>query len=342
MKHFGWARRRLARSLRVRFGVFVLACMLLPAIFAELVAADAPIVAVGRSGVVLLPAIVPPAAQRGMSHEQLAALYRDDVAIWPLVRFGPDSVSDAGGNAPMSWRHPLGTDVSGRDVLARLTHGGRAALGLALLALALAVSFGVLFGLAAGWLGGFWDETLSRAAELVEAFPAVVVVALIRAIDPERGTWSLLFALAAVRWAEVARLVRAEVIRLSSADFVLAARALGCPRGRIARRHVLPHAIGPVLVSAMFGLVSLVVLEVAVSFLGLGQRGSWGAMIAEGQGGGPPFGSATAAWWAGGAVALTLLSAYLLADALREALDARLAARHPVSTGPFSKRARVG
>ena len=323
MSHLGATRARLARSTRFRLAALLLALLALPTLFADLLAADAPIVAVGAGGVVLWPAVVAPASQRDKTPEQIASLYADDFAVWPLVRSGPDAVSDRGPDAPMSLRHPLGTDGGGHDVFARLLHGGRVALGLALLALVLGVSFGVLVGALAGWLGGFWDETLSRAAELVEAFPAVVIVALIRAIDPERATWSLLLALAAVRWAEVARLVRAEVMRVSSADFVLAARALGSPRARILRRHVLPHALGPVLVSGTFGLVSVVLLEVAVSFLGLGHHGSWGVMIAEGL----QPGSATAAWWAAAALALTLLAAYGLADAVRQALDARIADR---------------
>ncbi len=93
---------------------------------------------------------------------------------------------------------------------------------------------------------------------------------LARAIDPRWSVWSLFFAIVVVRWAEVARLMRAEVVRLRGSEFVLAAEALGCSRQRVVWRHILPHAVQPLFVSATFGVASLVLLEVAVSFLGLG------------------------------------------------------------------------
>lgn len=327
MTHLAWLRRRLARSVRVRVGALMLALIVMPAIFAELIAADAPVVAVGPSGVTLLPAVVMPDSHRGLTREQIAAHHADDLTVWPLVRHGPSSVSDVGPNAEGSWRHPLGTDLRGRDLLARLIYGGRAAFALAFLALALSLVFGVILGGLAGYIGGFWDEVLSRPIELIDAFPTVIVVAIVRAIYPDGTLWSLVFAVAAVRWAEVARLVRAEVVKLSAGDFVVAARAIGCTHTRILRRHILPHTLRPVIVSLMFGVASVVLLEVAVSFLGLGLEGSWGTMIAEGLSVGAERSrwSANLSLWAGGALAATVAAAYLLADAVGEAIDARVA-----------------
>lgn len=321
MTHWGWVRRRLRHSARLRLGVMVLAFIALPAVFAELWAADAPIIAVGTSGVMLLPAIIEPDRHDGLDRRAIAELHAHDATVWPLVRCGPESSCAIGANAPSSWSHPLGTDGNGRDVFARLIYGARSALGLALAAIVLSVLFGGFFGALAGWVGGFWDEMLSRPVEFIQAFPAIIVVALVRAIVDDSTMWSLLVAVAAVRWAEVARLVRAEVVRTAGADFVTAARALGCGRIRILRRHILPYALRPVVVSSMFAIASIVMLEVAVSFLGLGTRGSWGTMIADGL---VSEGGARSAMWAGVSLAVTVLAAYLIADATEEALDSRV------------------
>ncbi len=321
MTHWRWVRRRLRRSARFRLGVMVLAFIALPAVFAELWAADAPIVAAGASGVMLLPAIVAPDAHAGLDRRGIAELHARDFAVWPLVRCGPESRCAIGANAPSSWSHPLGTDGYGRDVFARLIYGARSALGLALAAIVLSVLFGAAFGALAGWAGGFWDEMLSRPVEFIQAFPAVIVVALVRAVVDDSTMWSLLLAVAAVRWAEVARLVRAEVVRTAGAEFVTAARALGCGPVRILRRHILPHALRPVVVSSMFAVASIVMLEVAVSFLGLGTRGSWGTMIADGL---VSEAGTRSALWAGVSLAVTVIAAYLMADATEEVLDARV------------------
>lgn len=321
MTHGGWLRRWLGRSRRVRLGVLVLAAVALPAVFAEILAADAPLVAVGSSGVTVLPAVVPPAAYEGRDRVGIAAYHEDDTAIWPLVRCGPTSDCGDGADAGASLAHPFGTDAAGRDVLARVVYGARHALGLALAALFLASVLGVSLGALAGYVGGFWDEVLARPIELVQAFPAIVVVAVVRAIFPDQAAWSLVLAVAAVRWAEVARLVRAEVVRVGAQPHVLAARALGCGHVRVLRRHIFPPALRPVVVSAMFGVASIVLLEVAVSFLGIGVEGSWGVMIAEGLGGD----SLRTTVAAGAALGITVAATYLVADATEESLDATVA-----------------
>lgn len=311
-------RRRLSKSLRMRTGALVFALLALTGVFADLLAADAPIIAFGgEHGVVLFPAIV------------RRTDVGDNAALWPLVHYGPETIAEP--SASSSWAHPLGTDAQGRDVFARLVHGTRAALGLAVVALVLALLFGVLLGAFAGYVGGFWDELLARPAELVETFPAIVVVAVVRAVAPEHTAWSLAIAVAAVRWAEIARLVRAEVIRFGSADFVEAARALGCSHTRILRRHILPHALRPVIVSALFAVPSVVLLEAAVSFLGFGFHGSWGVMIASGGWRAPLFGLL--------ALGATVGASYLCADALGEALDARVAATSLSASWRATRRA---
>jgi peptide/nickel transport system permease protein len=306
--------------MRVRLGGLVLALVALTGIFAEVVAGAAPVLAVGQSGVTLLPALLRAEEYRAMSREAIALRHRDDFAWWPLVRHGPERVSEA--YAPASLAHPLGTDAEGHDVAARLVYGARTVLGLALLAIVAAASLGMLLGVMAGWVGGFFDELLARPVELVQAFPAVIVVALVRAAAPGLAAWSLVLGVTAVRWAEVARLARGEVIRVGSSELVEASRALGCSPARILRRHILPQALRPVIVSALFAIPSVVLLEVAVSFLGYGAASSWGTMLAQSMRGG-----VRAPLCAALLLAVTVGSAYLLADALGEALDVRVAAR---------------
>jgi peptide/nickel transport system permease protein len=320
--HFSWLRRRLRRSARARLGALILAFIVLPAIFAETVAADVPLFTMGPDGVTVLAAVITPPRHAGKSRMEIIDLHRDDFVIWPLIRCGPATTCDVGPDAPVSLSHPLGTDHRGRDSLARVIYGARTALGLALVALALALLLGILLGGLAGYVGGFWDEVLSRPVEFVEAFPAIIVVAVVRAVFDDESLWSLALAVAAVRWAEIARLFRAEVIRATNADHVMAARALGCSHLRILRRHIAPQALRPVAVSLMFGVASVVLLEVAVSFLGLGSGGSWGAMIADGL---HAEAAAGGAMWAGAALAATVLASYLMADAFNEAVDARSA-----------------
>ncbi|MBI4699614.1 MAG: ABC transporter permease subunit [Deltaproteobacteria bacterium] len=313
--HFSRARRRLGHAWRIRAGLLVLALVALPALFAELLAADAPIVAQTPQGWALLPAV-------GRAAPAGAGWDRARFAIWPVLRHGPNTASAAGPHAAATWEHPLGTDGAGRDVAARLIYGARGALGAAAAALLAALLLGVVAGALAGHFGGFWDELLARPVELCAAFPPVVVAAVVLVAWPGGSVGALALAVAAVRWAELARLVRAEVIRLGAADFVLGARAVGCSPWRLLARHVLPHAMGPVLVSLMFGMASTVLLEAALSFLGIGLDVSWGSLIA---GGLAPSARPTPLLAAAAALAVTVGASYLVADALGENVDGRVA-----------------
>ncbi len=324
MNHFAWIRRRLSRSVRVRIAMLVLSTIALPAVFAELIASPAPVVAYGAGGFVAFPTVFHPAAYPpgALEPDVIAAHHQGDLALWPIFRHGPSTISKAGAHAAPSGLHLLGTDGRGRDLFVRLIYGGRVALGIAVVSLVLAMLVGGLMGAVAGYFGGAWDELLARPIELVETFPSVFVVAVVRAAYPEGSLWSLALAVAAVRWAEVARLVRAEVVKTASADYVLAARALGCTHQRILLRHILPVALRPTLESSVFGIASVVILEVSVSFLGLGPDVSWGATIADSVTQGGAVGPAL---WAGAALVATVGAAFMLADAAGEALSARVA-----------------
>jgi peptide/nickel transport system permease protein len=188
---------------------------------------------------------------------------------------------------------------------------------------------GVALGGLAGYSGGFWNDRLARLVETIDTFPAIIVVALVRAIERQPSALSLVLAVAFVRWAEVARLVRAEVLLASTEDYVSAARALGVSPFRIFWTHILRNAMGPVIVSSVFGIASVVLLEAAISFLGMGapsQVASWGETLAEGARNPTELRLIILP-------ALALLAMvgglYLIADALRDAMDP-----HTVRGGP--------
>lgn len=318
MSHLGIAWERLRRSRRATAGLVLLGLVALPGVFAELCASSAPLVAWDGAHLTVLPAVTGARAPE-------APL----VALHAPVRFGPEDTSPAGPLAPPSGAHPLGTDAKGRDLFARLVYGARTALGLSLFAVALGIVLGAFLGGLAGYFRGFWNERLVRLVETVETFPAIVVVALVRAIEQKPSALSLVIAVALVRWAEVARLVREEVLRASVEGYVLGARALGASPLRILVRHIAPNAVGPLLVSSVFGVASVVLLETAVSFLGMGGElaaASWGETLAEGAR--TPSAPALVVL-PGALLALVLIGSYLIADALRDALDPKAVRRRP-------------
>lgn len=219
----------------------------------------------------------------------------------------------------------LGTDSSGRDVLALLLHGGRAVLGTAILAVFVATIAGAFVGALVGLSSLRRNRSLERWLEAVDTFPAIVVVALFRCIEEHPSNIPVIAAVAIVKWAEVARIVRAESLRLGQEDFVLAARALGASKLSIARRHVLPHVTAAVSVSAALGIASVVLLDTAVAFLGMGpgtDAASWGELLGEGlrSAAGRPLGGPLV-WAPLGLLTATVAAAYLFADALRDAQD---------------------
>jgi peptide/nickel transport system permease protein len=311
-----WA--RLRHSRRATWGVVLLGVLALGGVFAELLASPAPLVTSGPAGISFLPGVVHAAAYEGKRRDEIDRLHRGDAALWPLVRYGPTTL-----DTPGSADHPLGTDAEGRDLFARLVWGARTALGLSAGAVALGMILGVALGGLAGYERGFWNDRLVRLVETVDTFPAIIIVALVRAIEREPSARSLVIAVAFVRWAEVARLMRAEVLRATAEDYVVAARALGASPLRVYWRHILPNAIGPAVVSSVFGVGSVVLLEAALSFLRMGaptRAASWGETLAEGA---HDPSRLALILWPGLLLATTVGATYLVASALRDATDPR-------------------
>lgn len=225
---------------------------------------------------------------------------------------------------PPSWAHPFGTDGLSRDVLARTMTGARWSLGLAVPAMLIATMVGTLVGLAAGVSGAAVDAVLMRIVDALLAIPRLFVLLLLMSTTEQLPPWGIAAALGLTGWFPLARLVRAEAMRLQSEEFVAAARALGASRVRLALRHLLPNTAGPLAVAATIGLGDAMLLEAGLGFLGLGLQPptpTWGAMLHEGRE------VLTSAPWVslfpGLLLVLTVLGAHLASDALRAALDPR-------------------
>jgi len=229
------------------------------------------------------------------------------------------------GATPPSTQHFLGTDTLGRDLLVRLLYGGRVSIAVGLCATAVALTIGVLYGTVAGFVGGKLDAVMMRIVDIIFALPFTVFVILLMVFFGRQ--FVLLFAaIGAVQWLTMARIVRGQVRSLREMEFIEAAVALGLSTPRIIFRHMIPNALGPIIVYATLTVPSVMLLEAFLSFLGLGVQppmSSWGVMIKEGAENMEEF-----TWmllFPGAALALTLFSLNFLGDGLRDALDPRAA-----------------
>jgi ABC-type dipeptide/oligopeptide/nickel transport system permease subunit len=217
----------------------------------------------------------------------------------------------------------LGNDDIGRDILSRLIYGSRIALIVGLGATAIAVTIGVTVGATAGYFGGKVDFVLSRLVDTLMAFPLLALLLTLSAVfGPSLRNVVVVIGLTV--WASYARLVRAEVLSLRERDFILAARASGAGDRRIIFRHIVPNALGPVIVIASLAIGGIIILESALSFLGLGvsrPTASWGTMLSDGREFIRNYPHIAIA--PGIAITLTVLSFNLVGDGLRDALDPR-------------------
>ena len=235
----------------------------------------------------------------------------------------------AGAHLPPGPAHLLGTDRLGRDVLSRVLYGARVTMAAAVPAVALSVGLGAAVGGVAGYVGGIVDSVSMRVVDLLLAFPRIVLLVAAAALfEPSLGLVVVLLGLTG--WMDVARLVRGEVLSIRERPYVRAAEGLGLGRGRVLARHVLPNALGPLLVAATLGVADAALAEATLSFLGLGVQAptpSLGSMVAGGRD------ALLGAWWVvvfpGGVLTAVVLGFNLLGEAVR----AEAAGDRPVRRG---------
>ncbi|MBN9091525.1 MAG: ABC transporter permease [Reyranella sp.] len=233
-----------------------------------------------------------------------------------------------------SWTHPLGTDDLGQDVLARLLYGGRISLAVGLAAMMVACVVGVLIGAIAGMSRGYVEAVLMWLADLFLSLPQLPLLLLIiylfrdslkSVFGPEGGVFIMVVAvIGGLRWMQVARLVRAQILSIREKEFIEAARALGASPVRQVVRHILPNALGPVIVAGTIDVAAAIIAESTLSFLGLGfppDIPTWGRVLFDAK-----DTIDIAPHWAlfsGAAIFLTVLTINFIGDGLRDALDPR-------------------
>jgi oligopeptide transport system permease protein len=225
------------------------------------------------------------------------------------------------GPSPPALNHPLGTDYLGRDLLTRLLYGGRVSLMVGFAATSVSLLIGVLYGATAGFLGGRTDSAMMRLVDILYALPFTIFV-IILMVFFGRNIILLFMAIGAVEWLTMARIVRGSVISLRKKEFIEAAEAMGFSQWRIVTRHLVPNALGPIIVYTTLTIPHVMLLEAFLSFLGLGVQppmSSWGLLIRDGAEHMEQY-----PWlllFPSITLSLTLFSLNFLGDGLRDALD---------------------
>jgi len=229
--------------------------------------------------------------------------------------------------SPPSAEHLLGTDEAGRDVLTRLLYGSRVSLMVGIVPTLLSMVIGAMLGVTAGYLGGAVDSIIMRLADIVLAFPSMLLAMVIMYTLGD-GLFNVFLTLTLMNWGTVARIARAETLKLKTIDYVEAARSIGMSKGRIIMRHILPNCIPTLIVLFTLNVPSAILTESALSFLGLGIQppsASWGLMVNTGRQ--YLFNAPWLSFAPSGAIMLAVLSFNFLGDGLRDAIDPRLRRR---------------
>lgn len=246
-------------------------------------------------------------------------------AFAPLVApYDPSAVDSRSILIPPTPGHIFGTDTLGRDIFSRIVYGSRISLSIGFIAVGIAVLVGIFFGTIAGYYGGRVDSVLMRFIDIMLCFPTFfLILAVIAILEP--SIFNIMFVIGLTGWMGVARLIRAEVLTLKERDFVTAAKVMKAPAAWIIVRHLVPNAIGPVIVNATLGVGGAILVESSLSFLGIGVQPpvpSWGNMLMDGKA------TLGIAWWLtifpGALITLTVLSYNILGEALRDILEPKI------------------
>jgi peptide/nickel transport system permease protein len=238
--------------------------------------------------------------------------------------YNPDEIDRKEILEPPSLEHPLGTDDLGRDLSSRMIWGSQISLAVGFVAVGIATFLGMILGAFSGYYGGWIDRIIMRFIDVMLSIPTFfLILAVIAFVGP--SIWNIMIVIGITSWMGVARLVRAEFLSLKERGYVLAAKALGVSDVRIIFSHIMINGLAPVLVSAVLGVASAVLVESALSFLGLGVQPptpSWGNILTLGKD------NIEIAWWLsvfpGLAILITVLGYNLLGEGIRDSIDPRL------------------
>lgn len=327
------------RNRRGMLGLFFIALMLLIAFLSPLIANRQPVIC-QYQGEWHFPAVIdvihnipltnlvidksPPFSQ--VTFNAKREIGPDDFAIWPLIPFGPRETS-VNTLQPPSARHWMGTDQNGRDIAARMVYGTIVSLQVGIVSMGIAAFIGILLGAIAGYFSGWPDLVISRIIEIVQCFPTFfLILAILAWLEP--SIVNVMIVIGLTGWTSIARYARGEFIRLQGEDYVNAARALGCGSWRIMFVHLLPNSVTPVLVTVTFGIASAILAEAGLSWLGFGVQQpdpSWGNILRDAYD--HLRSAAYMVYPPCIAIFFAVLSYNLVGDALRDAIDPRVAQR---------------
>ncbi|MFA6079164.1 MAG: ABC transporter permease [Candidatus Omnitrophota bacterium] len=241
-----------------------------------------------------------------------------------VAPYDPSAVDSTSILTAPSASHIFGTDMLGRDIFSRIVYGSRVSLSIGFIAVGIAVLVGMILGSIAGYYGGAVDSCLMRFVDIMLCFPTLfLILAVIALLEP--SIMNIMIVIGLTSWMGVARLVRAEILSLKERDYVAAAKVMGATDRWIIMKHLIPNAIGPIIVSATLGIGGAILVESALSFLGIGVQPptpSWGNILMDGKS------TLGVAWWLtiypGLFILFTVLSYNLLGEGLRDILEPRL------------------
>ncbi len=328
MVRYNFARKKLAVA-----GLWVTLFLFVIAIFAPLLANDKPIVFY-HGGSVYFPVfsgadrigqfVFRDLKKKAPFMFQHITGENEAYALWPPVPYSPTEYNLIEYLAAPNAGHWFGTDDSGRDVLSRMIYGARISLSVGFVAVGIALIIGIFLGAIAGYYGGWADIVISRAIEIMLTIPTFfLIIAIIAFLPP--SIYNIMVVIGLTGWTGVARFVRAEFLKLKQLDFITALRALGASNRRIIFLHMLPNAMAPVLVSAVFGIAGAILTESSLSFLGFGvppPTPSWGDILSQSRD------YIEFAWWLtvfpGVAIFLSITAYNLVGEGLRDAMDPKL------------------
>jgi peptide/nickel transport system permease protein len=333
--YWSFVKHQFKKNKLAVISLYIVILLIIVAVFADFLAYQKPIYT-SYNGQTYFPIFKDYAVSMGLSKWDPPELINiswkklDDegklgFTIWPLVTaFGPGEIDLSNTlTKPGVGNHILGTDPIGRDLLSGLIHGSRISLSVGFVAAGIAVLIGVLLGSIAGFYGGTIDILIMRFVEIMYNIPTFFLILVIVAIYGS-SIWYIMAAIGLTAWTTDAKLVRGEVLKVRGMEYIVAANSVGLPNRRILLRHVLPNAIAPVLVSGAFAIASAILIEAALSFLGVGVKATtvtWGSLINLAR-------EASSAWWLaifpGIAIFVTVVSYNLIGEGLRDALDPRL------------------